>query len=289
MSTMSPSERLPSDAYEARKRGDYRDALSKLEAALGHADDHGDAEGARALAHEAARIAGQTKRGTRRHALRLAAQAERVAGVVSTDVASTEMGEQEISPLSLALTLLGAGLVLISVFLPRVDSNTFARVAKNTLIQSGDGWWFVGLAVAIAASTWFAYQHRNAGAGPLVLALIVVGLAIYYGTNKDSLTLCPVDQGASALGIGCTRASPGVGIYAAGVGGALAALGGFQMWRAPRQAEDEPEPDEDDEPGVGEDGDELEARLARLERLRQRGLLDEVEYAARRQALLDQL
>jgi hypothetical protein len=89
-------------------------------------------------------------------------------------------------------------------------ANTFIRVAQNTMIQSGGGWWFIGLAVATAVAAYYAYQRRGGGAGTLVFGLIAIAVAVYYGTNKGSLTLCPVDQSsASTLGIGCSKAHPG--------------------------------------------------------------------------------
>jgi hypothetical protein len=139
--------------------------------------------------------------------------------------------------------------------------------------------------VAAAVAAWFAYQRRSAGAGPVILGLIAVGLAIYEGTNKDSLTLCPVNDAANALGIGCSRASPGIGIYAAGVGGALVAIGGFQMWRSNEVAVEEEVQDEAQPAAAGD----LAERLRTLETLRAEGLVTEDEYATRRTTLLENI
>jgi hypothetical protein len=292
---------VPFDLHEAAARGNYRAALRKFDQAICHARLNDDVDGAEALGREADRIAEESSGRTRKRALELAEESRRAAvqmrasldaqtahGKTGSAGADTEaVVEKEVSPVSLGLTLLGAAVMLVAVFLPRVDSNTFARVAQNTLIQSGGGWWFIGIAVILAGSAWFSYQHHAAGAGPMVLGLIAIGIAVYYGTSKSSLTLCPVNQSAAnALGIGCTKASPGVGIYAAGVGGLLAAIGGWQMWRAPHVVTG---PDETHDKPEFEPADELETRLRRLETLRERGLLSDEEYAQRRQVLLDQL
>src|SRR5581483_8963708 len=148
---------------------------------------------------------------------------------------------------SLGLSLLGAIVMFVAVFLPRADSTTFARIADNTMIQNGDGWVFVGLAAGVAVASWYAYQRRAGGAGVLVLGAIATAFAVFWGTNRSSLTLCPVGPLAGLVHVGCQKASPGVGIYAAGVGGLLAVFGGWGIWRALPIAEIE-ERDEEDEP-----------------------------------------
>jgi hypothetical protein len=189
--------------------------------------------------------------------------------------------------------MLGAAVMLISVFLPRVESNTFLRVAENTLIQSGAGWWFLGLTVSISLAAWFAYQRRAGGAGPMLLGLVAVGIAIYYGTNKGSLTLCPINSdAASTLGISCSKASPGIGIYAAGVGGVLAALGGWQIWRSDSVeiADEEEEPSDSSSSASTSSGSDLLAeRLRVLDNLRDQGLLADDEHQQRRSSLLDEI
>jgi hypothetical protein len=100
---------------------------------------------------------------------------------------------------------------LIAIFLPRVESTSaFARIAQNTLIQSGGGWSFVGIGIGTAA--WFAYLSHTRAAGTLILGLIAIGVAVYYGKSHGSLTLCPI--GATQVTAACQTASPGVGIYA---------------------------------------------------------------------------
>jgi hypothetical protein len=52
--------------------------------------------------------------------------------------------EVDVSPIGLAIALVGALAMLVAVFLPYADAQSFARVTENTLIQHGGGWWFIG-------------------------------------------------------------------------------------------------------------------------------------------------
>jgi len=56
----------------------------------------------------------------------------------------------EVSPVGLGIALVGALAMVIAVFLPRVESTSFGGVAENTLIQSGDGWIFIGLSLGVS-------------------------------------------------------------------------------------------------------------------------------------------
>jgi hypothetical protein len=123
--------------------------------------------------------------------------------------------------------------MLIAVFLPRVEEpTTFGGIAENTLIQSGEGWVFVGLALGIAAAAYRAILGRSSGWAIVVLAAIAVVIAVYLGTNSDSLTLYPIDGNGNADQSGeGVKATPSIGIYAAGLGGLLAVWGGYQIAR----------------------------------------------------------
>jgi hypothetical protein len=216
----------------------------------------------------------------------------------SHEAVSVAAVEKDVSPLALGLSLVGAAMLLIGVFLPRVSSTTFARIGGNTLIQSGDGWIFVGLAVGIAVSSWYAYQRRAGGAGVLILGAIAVGFAIFYGTNRSSLTLCAVGPAAPLLNIGCHKGSPGVGIFAVGIGGLLAVAGGWRIWQAedveaaPSAATPTSTTDPSRQPPSAIEPtptDDVATRLTRLDELRQSGLITEDEYRQRRAAILELL
>jgi hypothetical protein len=138
--------------------------------------------------------------------------------------------EGMLSPVGLALSTCGAALMIVAVFLPRVEARTFSRIAQNTLIQSGDGWIFIGLAIGIAGATYRAFHKNSRSPGPMILGLVGIGVAIFDGLNKSSLRLCPTAP--DIYNPGCETAQPGIGIYAAGVGALLAVFGGWQIWKA---------------------------------------------------------
>jgi hypothetical protein len=136
--------------------------------------------------------------------------------------------EVDLSPLGVGLALAGAGLLLISMFLPLAESGgSFSRVAQNTMIQHSESWALLAFALAIAATVYRAHRSRRPTWAPLILGVWVLGVAIYIGTNDDLLTLCPGQ--VSLYGPGCERANAGIGVYAAGVAGLLAIAGGWQL------------------------------------------------------------
>jgi hypothetical protein len=141
----------------------------------------------------------------------------------------------------LGIALVGALAMVIAVFLPRVESTSFfGGVAENTLIQGGDGWIFIGLSLGIAAGAYRAYRQGTKTVAVIVLGVIAIGVAIYDGTDEDSLTLCPLNPGRgldAILNAKCEKASPAAGIYLAGIGGLLAVAGGFQMRTGPSRRE----------------------------------------------------
>lgn len=196
----------------------------------------------------------------------------------------------DVTPLSLGIALVGAGITLLAVFLPQFESNTFARIEKNTLIQNGDGWWFIIVAVLAAGAAYRAYSGHKRTFGPVVFGVIAIGLAVYYGTSHSQRRLCSV-AGSSLFGSTCTLASPGVGIYAAGVGGLLLLIGGWQMFRAPAVAADEPVEPQAVAPSAAAVGAPatIADRLRMLDQLMADGLITDGEYAQRRSALLEQV
>jgi hypothetical protein len=136
--------------------------------------------------------------------------------------------EEEVEPNMGAIWVAAAAaaLAIISVFLPRVESDTFFRVQDNTLIQSGDGWVIIGCAIGIAGAAYRAHRDRTRTWAVLVLGLIVIGFA-YYSGSGDRLEL---ESAGSVLGERITdKASPGVGIYAAGAAGVLAVFSGWAL------------------------------------------------------------
>ena len=289
--------RLPGSEISRAKdlwaRGDVADAASALRAARAEAEQDYDSYRVKKADDLAASFRKQIEGDEERLRVFDAFYEVRHGEEGQRDVDPVEREPVVHSGVGVTIALIGAALMLIAVFLPRVESNTFGRVAQNTLIQSGGGWWFVGLAVATAASGWLAYQRQVRSVGPMISGLIAIGVALFYGLDKDSLTLCPTDSSvAEALGVRCEKASPGIGIYVAGVGGVLAVVGGWHMWRAKPKSVTEPAHEQlstDVEATPVAKSDDLEARLERLEALRAKSLLTDDEYTERRARLLDEL
>jgi hypothetical protein len=146
---------------------------------------------------------------------------------------STAHGDAEAEPelfeanqAGIWLSLLGAAVVLISVFLPHVQSTRFATVKDNTLIQAGDGWFFVALAVSAAAIVYRTVQSPKKTNVVWVLGALCIAGAIYEGTG-DRVRLKSLGRGSSLFGSTVEeKGSPAVGVYAAGVGGLLISIGG---------------------------------------------------------------
>jgi hypothetical protein len=204
-----------------------------------------------------------------------------------------DQGSFRVSPVGIGLALLGALLMIISVFLPQVEETTFsfAGIAENTLIQSGDGWILLALAAGVIGSTYRAYQAGEAGWTVVVLGVLAVVYAFYAGSNDEALTLYPLDaQGNPDASQGGEVAKPGIGIYAAGVGGALAAFGGWQQrtWEfvgpvtqpAPQPPRESPEA-----PSSNSSSSTI-TDLERLQELHRAGTLTDEQFEAQKARVL---
>lgn len=138
-----------------------------------------------------------------------------------------------VHPVGIALALIGAAAAGLSIFLPLRESSAFSTVADNTLIQSGSVIELVGLSIWVVALT-YRYWHRGVpGWGVSVLAALIVGTAFYYGYDAETFTLYSIDPATGdPISSGPTvKATPGIALYAAGFGGAIAFIGGWVMWR----------------------------------------------------------
>jgi hypothetical protein len=97
---------------------------------------------------------------------------------------------------------------------------------------------------------------------------------------------------ASNLTSHCTLASPGIGIYAAGVGGLLTLIGGWQIYKSDAL---EAEVDENREPASPASpirawtAPTIADRLRTLDQLRDDNLITDAEHSARRAALLEEI
>ena len=97
---------------------------------------------------------------------------------------SPAVGRYAIDPVGIGLALVGAVALLLGVFLPRVEASTFGRIQENTLIQSGDGYWFIIAAVGTAAATYRAWQTGRRSWAVIVLGLLSAGLALYSARRR---------------------------------------------------------------------------------------------------------
>lgn len=140
----------------------------------------------------------------------------------------------EVNPAGLAIAGIGALTMLVAVFLPRLESDTFLRIEDNTLIQGGDGWLFIALAVVATTSLYWTYQQRRRTWSLVVLGVIGIGLATYQGTGQRLELVSQESPLGEGLGLSDDRqlsdkGSPAAGIYAAGVGALLVTCGGFLL------------------------------------------------------------
>lgn len=134
------------------------------------------------------------------------------------------------------LALVGAGAVLmvIALFLPQLESS-LGPISENSFAQSGN-WWFIGLPVLAVAAAYRVYQERQPSYSVLVIGLVGVVIAVYYGTGDRVELVNPINDKPTG-----EAASSGLGIYAGGIGGALVAYGGlllagWDLWPGGRQA-----------------------------------------------------
>ena len=128
----------------------------------------------------------------------------------------------EVNRAGVGLTLGGAALLIVALFLPELEGPGIVPVKQNSIAQNGQ-WEFLIAAVVAVAATYRVVQQRRTSYALLVVGLVVIGFAVYYGTG-DRLELNSVLTGAP---IG--RASPGIGLFAAGFAGVLIAAGGLLL------------------------------------------------------------
>lgn len=151
--------------------------------------------------------------------------------LVNGEERATPQIARDVSATSLGIVLVGAVLMFIGVFLPQFESTTFAMIEKNSLIQNGDGWVFIVLSLIAAGAAVASYTRHAGGLGIAVTGLIGVAFALFYGLAHSQLRLC--SAASNFLSPNCSQATPGIGIYAAGIGAALVVIGGWLIYRAP--------------------------------------------------------
>lgn len=131
------------------------------------------------------------------------------------------------------LSTLGAICILVGTFLPAIEPPAeITSVQSNTLIQGGD-WPWVMYAALIIGLAMLAVRKPNASGSVVLLGLLGIAYAIYSGTG-DRVML------ESLAGSMTTMGSAGTGIYAVGVGSAMALVGGGIMVFSDAQQEGSP-------------------------------------------------
>jgi len=138
----------------------------------------------------------------------------------------------EIGQGTIALAGSGALLMVIATFVPYAESTSFVRVSQNSLIQHEAGWMLIGLAVIGGVSALRSYSDHKRRRTPWLAGVAGLAIAILAGTTHWVLELCPVGAGTALTDLGCEKASPGIGIYMAGAGSVLLAMGGRLIRRA---------------------------------------------------------
>jgi hypothetical protein len=135
------------------------------------------------------------------------------------------------NPLALGLIIIGALAMALSAFLPFDEPVGFHRIQDNTLMQNGNGWILVALALGIAAAGYRVSQGQSTSwAFPFVLCVFGALLVIWMGNDKGLRTLYPVGADgtvdSSQPGV---VAQLGIAIYVAGAGVAAAAIGSLMF------------------------------------------------------------
>lgn len=133
------------------------------------------------------------------------------------------------NPIALGVAAAGGALIVLATFLPIAErSGRFAYVQENSAIQHG-GWLIalVGLGVMLTA-----FQSRNTKIQHwrlLASAVIAAGFVVVHMIANTSMrTLYPIgSDGTPDSSVPGVVAPAGLGIYVAGMGAALAVLGGL--------------------------------------------------------------
>lgn len=135
-------------------------------------------------------------------------------------------GLYAVSPVGFAMVLIGAGVAVIGTFLPKAETTALSLggIEQNTLIQAGGGWAIIIGGVILALVAYRAWSTGQRSWAILLISAYLIGQAFYQGSGSR-LALYRIDQyGNPGQQV---DASPGIGIYAVGVGGFLGLLGGW--------------------------------------------------------------
>lgn len=121
------------------------------------------------------------------------------------------------------IACLGTVVAVVAVFLPRLESVGFAKIAENSLIQNGDGVLPLILAAAALAMSFAMRKATSRNVLVVLLGIAIVGFAVYNGTGERLLleSIGPLGDGSTVEG------DPGIGLWALGIAGAIIAASGL--------------------------------------------------------------
>jgi hypothetical protein len=142
--------------------------------------------------------------------------------------AAAPVVEYRVSPSGVGLAFLGALALIASVFLPLDEANgLLATIQKNTLVQH-DEWFLLAVGILLAAVALYSYFNNWRTWVTPALGLVAAGLVAYMAADKNLRTLVSLHGGEESQGVVVPF---GIAIYVAGVGAALALIGGWIAWR----------------------------------------------------------
>jgi hypothetical protein len=125
----------------------------------------------------------------------------------------------------IALALFAAGLLVASVFMPRLSSQTVDLGARsNRMIDGWEGWFLLLLGVGLLVAAVRGRRDGRWGVLVCLFAIAALGVAIYSCTGSRALLVqeVPGVQGA-------VFADPGLGFLVAALGAAIAFCGGLTI------------------------------------------------------------
>lgn len=126
------------------------------------------------------------------------------------------------------LSLLGAALLIASLFLPAAEAGPGVAIRNNSVFATSGFDTFVVALLALAAVLvgYATAERRGIGWELTALGLVTMADAHYLG-GAEQLLLKNSD--------GLVQASAGLGVWALGVGGFVMLLAGLTWWGAPRE------------------------------------------------------
>jgi hypothetical protein len=144
--------------------------------------------------------------------------------------------KQQINPVGIGLAVAGATAAIVSMFLPLAEPVGIGGISGNSLVQGDSGLGVAArqtiLAIVVLSLTYRYYNARRPGWGVIVAgALLAVGAGVDLSNDSlFTLTRDYLDGSDFSIDSEETVADPGIALYVAGVGGVLAAVGGYLMW-----------------------------------------------------------